>query len=248
MHGRGEPEQQMNRIRIHIPVQSLIHRLPIIMILQAVALVLGCLVFSDTALGRDDGSDTDRLNRLESRINIYRISPEYADDRYGLIVVKAAVSAIRNGSGGIGACLVDAVTGQVVETGLNRQFSPHFRSDLHAEMDLLNRYEDRVQKSNSPKTGGNPRECPNLVLISSVEPCPMCLTRIINSGIKTVLYVVEDNEGGMVTRLNQLPPFWREFAADREFRQADCSPELRQIALKLFHFSHRDFAKNRKKQ
>jgi tRNA(adenine34) deaminase len=76
----------------------------------------------------------------------------------------------------------------------------------------------------------------------------MCLTRIINSGIKTVLYVVEDKQGGMVTRLDQLPPFWREFAADREFRQADCSPELRQIALELFHFSHRDFAKNPKKE
>ena len=238
----------MNRIRIHIPAQSLIHRPHVIMILQAVALVLGCLVFSGTALGRDDGPKADRLARLESRINAYRVSPDYTDDRYGLITVKAAVSAIRTGSGGIGACLVDAVTGQVVETGRNRQFSPHFRSDLHAEMDLLNRYENRVQKNNSPKTGGNPRECPNLVLISSVEPCPMCLTRIINSGIKTVLYVVEDNEGGMVTRLEQLPPFWRKFAADREFRQADCSPELQQIALALFYFSHRDFARNRKKQ
>jgi tRNA(adenine34) deaminase len=189
-----------------------------------------------------------KLADLENRITQYTIQPGFPDDPYGLIVVKAALEAIKGESGGIGACLVDARTGQVVETGRNRQFTTYFRSDLHAEMDLLNRYEDRVKKLRSPRNGGNPRECPHLLLISSVEPCPMCLTRIINSGIKTVLYVVEDKQGGMVTRLDQLPPFWREFAADREFRQADCSPELRQIALELFHFSHRDFAKNPKKE
>jgi cytosine deaminase len=184
--------------------------------------------------------------RLEKRISAYQVNPSFKDDVYGLLVVKSALQSIKEGSGGIGACLVDSTTGSVVETGRNRQFTTHFRSDLHAEMDLLNRYEDKAKKTNAAGDGKNPRECKNLVLISSVEPCPMCLTRIINAGIKTVLYVVEDKEGGMVTRIDSLPPFWREFAADREFREADCSPELKQIALDLFHFSHRNFAKNRK--
>lgn len=73
----------------------------------------------------------------------------------------------------------------------------------------------------------------------------LCLTRIINSGIKTALYVTEDKQGGMVTRIDSLPPFWRKFAADREFRKADCSPQLRQIAHDLFHFSNRNFANNK---
>jgi tRNA(adenine34) deaminase len=213
--------------------------------LPAVIFLTGLLMSGPVA-----GSDRNvqKLADLENRITQYTVQPGFPDDPYGLIVVKSALEAIKGESGGIGACLVDSRTGQVVETGRNRQFTTYFRSDLHAEMDLLNRYEDRVKKVRSPENGGNPRECPHLVLISSVEPCPMCLTRIINSGIKTVLYVVEDKNGGMVTRLDQLPPFWREFASDREFRQADCSPELRQIALDLFHFSHRDFAGNRKKQ
>jgi cytosine deaminase len=213
--------------------------------LPAVIFLAG-LLLSNTAGARDRNAQ--KLADLENRITGYAVQPGFPDDPYGLIVVNAALEAIKGESGGIGACLVDSRTGQVVETGRNRQFTTYFRSDLHAEMDLLNRYEDRMKKPRSNGNGGNPRNCPHLVLISSVEPCPMCLTRIINSGIKTVLYVVEDRQGGMVTRLDQLPPFWREFAADREFRQADCSPELRQIALKLFHFSHRDFAKNRKKQ
>jgi tRNA(adenine34) deaminase len=215
------------------------------LLLPAVLFLAGLLV-SGPASAQD--LQAQKLADLENRITRYTIQPGFPDDPYGLIVVKAALEAIKGESGGIGACLVDARTRQVVETGRNRQFTTYFRSDLHAEMDLLNRYENRVKKLRSPRNGGNPRECPHLLLISSVEPCPMCLTRIINSGIKTVLYVVEDKQGGMVTRLDQLPPFWREFAADREFRQADCSPELRQIALELFHFSHRDFAKNPKKE
>jgi cytosine deaminase len=214
-------------------------------LLVPAAIFLAGLLVSGPAAGLD--RDAQKLAVLETRISAYTVQPGFPDDPYGLIVINAALEAIKGESGGIGACLVDTRTGQVVETGRNRQFTTYFRSDLHAEMDLLNRYEDRVKKPRSNGNGGNPRECPHLVLISSVEPCPMCLTRIINSGIKTVLYVVEDKQGGMVTRLDQLPPFWREFAADREFRQADCSPELQQIALDLFHFSHRDFARNRKK-
>jgi cytosine deaminase len=215
-------------------------------LLVSALLFLAGLLVSSLATGQDRNAQ--KLADLENRILGYTVQHGFPDDPYGLIVVTAALEAIKGESGGIGACLVDSRTGQVVETGRNRQFTTYFRSDLHAEMDLLNRYEDRVKKPRSNGKGSNPRECPHLVLISSVEPCPMCLTRIINSGIKTVLYVVEDKQGGMVTRLDQLPPFWREFATDREFRQANCSPELRQIALDLFHFSHRDFAGNRKKQ
>ncbi len=188
-----------------------------------------------------------KLAALEKRILDYKINDAYGDDPYGLVVIKSGLESLKEGSGGIGACLVDSTTGKVVEYGRNRQYAAYFKSDLHGEMDLLNRYEDRMKKSTRSKTGNNPRECKNLVLVSSMEPCPMCLTRIINSGIKTMLYVTEDKEGGMVTRMNDLPPFWREFAADREFRKADCSPTLRQIAHDLFQFSHRDFAKNRKK-
>lgn len=191
--------------------------------------------------------DKEKLNKLEKRITSYTMNKTYKDDLYGLIVVKCALASLKESSGGIGACLVNSTTGKVVEYGRNRQYTTYFRSDLHAEMDLLNRYEERMKKTRSREKGIDPRQCKNLVLVSSVEPCPMCLTRIINSGIKTVLYLVEDKQGGMATRLDCLPPFWREFAADREFRKAACSPELEKIAHDLFHFSQRGFAKNRVK-
>ena len=208
--------------------------------------VLLCLIFLVSFTCAIAG-DREKLEKLEKRIISYKINKTCKDDSYGLIVVKSALVSLKEGSGGIGACLVDITTKEVVEYGRNRQHTPYFRSDLHAEMDLLNRYENRMKKTRSLKKGRNLRKCDNLVLVTSMEPCPMCLTRIINSGIKTVLYVVEDKQGGMVTRIDSLPPFWRKFAADREFRKADCSPQLWQIAHDLFHFSNRNFVKNRKK-
>ncbi len=185
------------------------------------------------------------IAELEARIAAYVPDECYRDDAFGLVVVKDAIVSLKAGSGGIGACLVDGTTGEVVERGRNRQYSPHFRSDMHAEMDLLNRYEDRVRKKGGGKSNNDPRQCGDLILFTSTEPCPMCLTRIINSGIQRMYWINPDADGGMAQRMDQLPPFWRRFAAGRDFRQAECSPELRRIAEDLFRHSVRSFAKQK---
>ena len=215
-------------------------------LLTFVILVQGLCTLPVLAGASGRAIDPARLAELEQRILSYTPNPAFEDDVYGLLVVKSGLQSVKQGSGGIGACLVNQKTGEVVEQGRNRQYDGYFRSDLHGEMDLLNRYEDKARKQHSRQTGANPRHCPDLVLVSSMEPCPMCLTRIINSGIQTVLYVTEDPMGGMVSRMDQLPPFWREFAADRTFRKARCSPALEQMAHDLFHITRRGFAKKRK--
>ena len=182
---------------------------------------------------------------MEARIAAYVPDERYRDDAFGLVVVKDAIVSLKAGSGGIGACLVGGKTGEVVERGRNRQYSPYFRSDMHGEMDLLNRYEDRVQKKGGSSSGNDPRQCGGLILFTSTEPCPMCLTRIINSGIQRMYYINPDLEGGMAHRMEQLPPFWRKFAAGRDFRQAECSPQLQKIAEDLFRHSVRSFAKQK---
>lgn len=186
--------------------------------------------------------DKQDMEKLRARIESYVPDPKYQDDPYALETLKEAIEALSSGSGGIGACLVDERTGKVIERGRNRQYTPYFRSDMHAEMDLLDRWEDRLRKQ-PLKNGGDPRRCEGIVLYSSYEPCPMCLVRIINSGIKKLYYVAPDPSGGMVTRMDDLPPFWRTFAQDREYTQARCSPVLSDLADELFHFAHRDFAK-----
>ena len=179
------------------------------------------------------------LDALDARISRLRPHPDYKDDRFGIIVVRQALLSLKEGSGGIGACLVDEASGKVVATGRNRQFKPYFRSDLHAEMDLLTRYEEWLRKKGGKDTDADPRNCNGLVLVSSVEPCPMCLTRIINAGIKKMVYVTPDETGGMVSRMDQLPPFWKARADQCEYRQAVCSPEIQQLAQDLFDFTTR---------
>lgn len=207
--------------------------------------LLSVFILAGIARG-DDATLQKSIQALEVRIAAYVPDNYYRDDAFGLIVVKQAIISLKAGSGGIGACLVDGRTGELVETGRNRQYRPHFRSDMHAEMDLLNRYEDRVQKKGGANSTNDPRQCGDLILFTSTEPCPMCLTRIINSGIQRMYYINPDPDGGMAHRMEQLPRFWREFAANRDFRQADCSPELQQIARDLFRHSVRSFAKSGK--
>jgi len=179
------------------------------------------------------------MEAIEARVSQLRPHPDYKDDEFGIIVVRQALISLKEGSGGIGACLVDEASRTVVATGRNRQFKPYFRSDMHAEMDLLTRYENWLRKKGGKDSDADPRDCSGLVLVSSVEPCPMCLTRIINAGIKKMVYVTPDETGGMVSRMDQLPPFWKARTEQCEYRQAVCSPEVKQIALDLFNFTAR---------
>jgi tRNA(adenine34) deaminase len=178
------------------------------------------------------------LGLIEKRINSYVPDPRYPDDTFILATLREGLLGARERNGGIGACLVRKATGEIIEQGHNRQYEPYFRSDLHAEMDLLDRYEERVRKTRSrdPKdpTFRNPRNMEGLVLYTSVEPCPMCLGRIINAGVHEVYYAAPDIEGGMARRFRDLPPSWKAMARGMVIGPARCSPELQDIARDLF--------------
>lgn len=74
-----------------------------------------------------------------------------------------------------------------------------------------------------------------MVLYAFVEPCPMCLARIINTRLKKVYYAAADPTGGMAQRFQNLQPFWQELAMGSIFGPARCSPELSALAKALFH-------------
>lgn len=178
------------------------------------------------------------LDLIAAEIDGYQPDPRFPDDTSILVTLKEALVGARERNGGIGACLIRKNTGEVVELGHNRQYEPYFRSHLHAEMDLLDRYEEktRLTRSRDPRAPGyrDPRDMKGLVLYTSVEPCPMCLTRIINSGAKEVYYAAVDENGGMATRFDSLPPFWKGMAKGMVLEPARCSPQLRALAKRLF--------------
>jgi tRNA(Arg) A34 adenosine deaminase TadA len=157
----------------------------------------------------------------------YRPKAAYADDAYAWLTCTLALQGVASDNFGVGAILVDA-GGQVVGQGHNQVFHPHFHSDRHAEMVVMEGWEDG--RAERPWPGG-------LSLYTSLEPCPMCLTRLLSADVRRVLFVATDPAGGMVQRLNNLPPAWLELAQGKTFAQAQCSPDLTDAAARIFQLS-----------
>lgn len=193
------------------------------------------------SMAEDPDRDAVELSEIEKIVLSLTPDPRYPHDPFILAALKEALRAKREKSGGgVGACLVRESTGEIVELGRNRQFAPHFRSDMHAEMDLLDRYEDRVKITRPPgNTSYAPRKMDGFVLFSSVEPCPMCLSRIINAGLKKTYYAAPDPEGGMVHKFDDLPAYWKNAGAGRIYAEADCSPAMKDVAARLFRHGQR---------
>ena len=187
------------------------------------------LIFGTITLHADATNPSISLDKLQNRIASFKADPRYRDDKAALVTLQEAVAAAKEGNYGIGACLVNEKTGEVIQRGHNRIFSPYFRSDLHAEMDTLTGYEQRV-KAQTPKVEG-------LVLYTSLEPCPMCLARIITAGVQKVYYLASDPYGGMVHLFKNLPPIWQKIAEGRIYEPAQCSLELKDIANEVFKYS-----------
>lgn len=186
-------------------------------------------MFCNCVICAEETEPSISLGMLEEKISSFKPNPKYRDDKAGLVTLQEALAAVKEGNHGIGACLIREKTGEVVQRGHNRVYQPYYRSDLHAEMDTLTRYEQRV-KAQSPKMEG-------LVLYTSLEPCPMCLARIINSGVQKVYYLAPDPDRGMVHLFKNLPPAWQEIAKGRSYGQAQCSPEMKDLANEIFKYS-----------
>jgi cytosine deaminase len=162
------------------------------------------------------------LDHLAARLaGLARQPADQPDEQVGLTVCQEALIAATQGNYGVGAVLLDP-TGQVVAQGQNQMFAPRFRSDLHAEMVTMNAFE--TQHPDVSNLWG-------YTLISSLEPCPMCLARLLAAGVGTVKFLADDELGGMVRRIPQLSVAWTRLAQRQTFQPAAVSAELRQLAL-----------------
>lgn len=164
------------------------------------------------------------LKKLEERV--YNFIPVMPHDGFALVALKEALKAAKSGNFGVGAVLVNRYTGNVMYRGRNKVFSAS-RSDIHAEMDVMNTFEEISGKKSREKIK-------NLMMVTSLESCPMCLCRLITSGIPEVYHLTDDEIGGMVHLMDQLPPVWQQIAQGRIFRKADCSPELSELGKEIF--------------
>jgi tRNA(Arg) A34 adenosine deaminase TadA len=149
---------------------------------------------------------------------------DYPDDGWGKIAFGLAYEAVLLGNFGIGCVLVDP-SGNQAAAGHNEVFLPYFRSDRHGEMVVMDAFEEN-NKSVTSMAG--------YTLFTSLESCPMCLARLITSGVATVKYLAPDPLGGMVHLMGNLPPVWQQLAKRQTFPQANCSPLLIQACFETF--------------
>ncbi len=155
--------------------------------------------------------------------------PGRSDDLNSWLSCILALQAASLNNFGVGAVLADE-NDDIIAWGHNQVFTPKFQSSHHAEMVVVDMFEKLAERQSKLKS---------LVLFTSLEPCPMCLTRLITSRIGTVVHVAEDPIGGMVKNIKELPPIWQELASNQTFRPADCHPGLRKAGLDIFLFNER---------
>jgi tRNA(adenine34) deaminase len=165
-------------------------------------------------------------SELRERLEAFRW--QTLDDCYVWLSCGLALEAVEAGNYGVGAVIVRG--GKVVAEGRNRLVKPYLRTDRHAEMEAVDGFEEMLR--DIPDATGT-------TMYTSLECCPMCTVRLINSGIREVLFAAPDPDGGMLGRWEGLPPFWQSMATRRQppqrFGQAPCAPELSELAAVIFH-------------
>lgn len=164
-----------------------------------------------------------KLSELKQRVHDYTLNSEFRDEKMGLRCCQLALKALQSDNYGVAAVLLDA-SGDVLVEAYNQVFSEGYCSAGHAEMRVIDAYEAGFRDQ---------YPAGQLKLLVSLEPCPMCLSRLLLSGIGLIKYMVEDPAGGMVSRLSDMPPAWRNLASLQSFYPAHICDELRQLAHDL---------------
>ncbi len=163
------------------------------------------------------------ITKWKTWLTGYQFQDEFRDEVYIWLSCILALKAISTGNFGVGCLLVNE-TDDVVLDGHNEVFAPYFRSDLHAEMVVMDTFEDLYPATQTMK---------GYILYTSLEPCPMCLARLIMSGIPKVFYAAPDDYGGMVQKIQALPMAFLKLSEGQVFDQAKCSPALVQAAFDI---------------
>ncbi|RTL82201.1 MAG: nucleoside deaminase [Hyphomicrobiales bacterium] len=169
-----------------------------------------------------------RQSALKTRLSAYAGDEGFLGpgDEAGWVSCVLAFASLSCGNFGIGALIADAA-GRVFASGHNEICTPRFRSDAHAEMVVISEFETRWP--NASKSG--------LALYTSLEPCPMCYTRILISGLTRVFWVADDEAGGMARRAHLMPDYWRAMEGRCRFERAETRAPLRALALDILNYN-----------
>ena len=162
------------------------------------------------------------------KIDLMKLADNLSSEHEGfcwLSVIQSLIASSKN-TFGVGAVIVDA-NGKVIVEGHNQVFNPYFRSDLHAEMVVLNKLEN-LRKSEEPPV--------NYTLYTSLEPCMMCLGRSIFSRIGHLYFVAKDPHGGVINNTH-IPFTLANLMEQQVIQEAACQLALKDISSRIVAFS-----------
>ena len=172
-----------------------------------------------------DDKESNNIMHWKKVLFDYTINTDYKDDEFAWISCILALKAVYHHNFGVGSIIVNSI-GELISFGHNEVFYPYFRSDRHAEMVVMNNFEEKYH---------NLSNISEFTLYTSLESCPMCLVRLIKSGIKRIYHLAADETGGMTNRMqDSLPEVWLELAKGQDFGQAICSTVLSNAAKEIF--------------
>ena len=110
-----------------------------------------------------------------------------------------AAKALRAGDFPVGCVVV--LNKQIVATGFRRNSTINGNEIDHAEIVALR---ELINVQNSA-------DLSEVILYSTMEPCLMCFSTLILSGVRTIFYGYEDvMGGGTQLKLDELPPLYAD--------------------------------------
>ena len=168
-------------------------------------------------------------DELAEQLRAYQPDPaQYPHDVPAVICIEEGIRAGRMGNVAVGGCLLHG--SDLILRDISKAVAPYHRTDLHAEMVLLNTLEDRL--CDDPTPGMR-----NYTLFTGQEPCPMCLARICFSQVGRTYYVYRDGsspEAGEQTNWERLPPGFRGLGSRLVVAEAQCSPALKELSRQVW--------------
>lgn len=172
------------------------------------------------------------LERLKIQLKSYIHNVRLTDQlRVEWITCVLALQSAYNQDFGVGAVWVDD-DWNVIGTSRNTVFS-RSSSKYHAEMNLIDKY----HLDSTSGVSGN-YNLVNTKIVTSLEPCPMCLSRISMTKIPNIIYLSDDLGGGMVSEKEYMPQDWINMLSNKTFYKSD-NNELSEISWAIFQATHK---------
>ncbi len=182
------------------------------------------LIESGIDLIKSISSTEKRIIKFGHMLKNYKFDEKFKDDVPAWLTCILALKAVDCGNLGIGSIVLDNKE-NLFSLGYNQVISPYYRSSGHAEMIAMDLFEEENKEI---------KNMSKYKIYTSLESCPMCMTRLIVSGVKEIYHVSDDKKGGMVHLKENLSPIWIDLLKYQLFEKAKCSPKLEKTANEIF--------------